>query len=455
MDALLQDPGVVSAAGDAPRPVVAQAVRETLEGVRKALRRGKEIPADVGAHCRTVVRETLALQGMRGKQRVINATGILLHTGLGRAALSERARRAIEAAAGPCNVEFDLATGQRNLREGRAAELLCRLTGARAATVVGNNAAATWLALNTLAAGKRVVVARGQLVEIGGQFRLPEVMERAHVTLHEVGATNRVRAADYARAITKETGLLLHVHTSNYRVQGFTEETSIEELVRIGRRRKIPVMDDLGSGALMDFSAHGLVQEPHVGASLRAGADVVCFSGDKLLGGPQCGILLGSPKWIGAIRENPLFRVVRPGKLTLAALEATVEDWLREETRWETIPLLKMLAARPEALAARAEGILARLRAAAGSRADRVSSARMPSQMGSGSMPTHDLPSAGLSIGAPGREADRIAAALRRGKPALVARIQKDRVLLDLRTVDPSDDAGLAALLAAALPPVG
>ncbi len=450
VDSILQDPGIASRIGPVPRAAVVAFVREAVASVRKELAGGKTPEgSDPRKRCLDLACALLDGHVLRAMQRVVNATGILLHTGLGRGVLSEGARRAIVEAAGASNVELDLASGERNFREAHAEELLRLLTGAPAATVVNNNAAATWLALNTLSEGKEVVVARGQLVEIGGAFRLPEVMERAHVRLREVGTTNKVRASDYERAIGKGTGLLLHVHTSNYRVQGFTEETGIAAIAKIAHRKRLPAMDDLGSGAPLDFAAHGLAQEPHIGESLRAGADVVCFSGDKLLGGPQAGILLGSRAWIGKIRDNPLYRVVRPGKLTLAALEATLRDWLREESRWETVPLLRMLRATPDDLLRRAEAVLERLRAYAPSLAARAEAVRMESQLGSGSMPTHHLPSAGLSIQAAGRAADRLASALRRGTPPVVPRIQKDRVLLDLRTVEPGDDATLAHALAA------
>lgn len=415
--------------------IVDEEVRDVVDEVRARIRSGE----DVGE----LTPEALAEQtGLRlesrlgpGVVRCVNATGVVLHTGLGRAVLARQAREALAAeAAGYCVVSVDREEGARIRRESTVARLLCALTGAEAATMVNNNAAATLIALNTLAAGKEAILSRGQLVEIGGSFRMPEVFESAGVRLREVGTTNRTYLRDYAGAIGPETGLLLRVHPSNYRVVGFTSEPSIEELVGLGREQDLPVLDDLGAGALVE-----LPPEPLLSASLRAGADLICCSGDKLIGGPQAGLLLGSRTWVDRVRRNPLFRALRPEKLALAAMEATLRLYLRAEGPGDDHPTLRMLRLPLEAIKRRARSLRTRLRRAlpwldVGLRTDEHS------QVGSGSLPGTDLPTVLVTLAHAGWNASGFARDLRRGEPPVYTRIVDDTVCIDPRTLQDGDE---------------
>ncbi len=328
----------------------------------------------------------------------VNATGVIMHSGLGRAVLPSAAVEALGAvAAGYSTLALDLDSGKRVPRDRHVEGLLRELTGAEAATVANNNAAATVLILNTLARGKDVVVSRGQLVEIGGSFRMPDVMATSGAVLREVGTTNKTHLRDYEAAVTDATGVLLRVHHSNYRIVGFAEEPPVEDLVALGRARGVPVVDDLGSGALVDLAPYGLRPEPLVQASVRAGADVVCFSGDKLIGGPQCGIIVGKDEWIRKIRKNPLARAFRCGKLSLAALEATLKLFLAPERLPERHPIYRMLALSPDELGRRARKLAAALRKSLpGSVSLSVEDGE--SQVGSGAVPVETLPSKVLAV---------------------------------------------------------
>jgi L-seryl-tRNA(Ser) seleniumtransferase len=373
-------------------------------------------------------------------RKVINATGIVIHTNLGRAPLAPAAIEALVAAAEGTNVEVDLQSGQRG-RRGAAVEELCReITGAEAALVVNNCAAATLLTLQTLAAGRRVVISRGQLIEIGGSFRLPDVFRQAGVELHEVGTTNRTRLSDYADAISLQTAAILRVHPSNYRVTGFCEAVSIGELAKLGRQHGLPVIDDVGSGCLYDLSHLGLADEPVVGDSLRAGADLVLFSGDKLLGGPQCGIIAGRAELVDRLRANPLARTVRVDKLTLAALQGTLEIH-RAGRAFEEIPVLQQLALTADDIRPRAEKLLAQLQSASSS-PGALALREVASASGGGALPELALPSWAIAIAAP--NPDHVARQLRLGSPAVFSRVQAGCVLCDLRTVLPRDDEALA-----------
>ncbi len=440
VDAILHIPPIAGLLQEAPRLLVVDAVRAAIARARSAALKEKR-PGQSVPDAPMLAREAaclLAAQRRKGLVKVINATGVILHTGLGRAPLSIRARWTLEALSGYGSLELDIATNERGQRDAYVARLLSRLTGANDACVVNNNAAATLIALSSLAAGKEVIVARGQLVEIGGSFRLPDVMEKSGARLREVGTTNKVRLSDYAKAITKSTGLLMRVHTSNYKIMGFTDDVPIEELVKLGRRRKIPVMDDIGSGALIDFTRWGLPEEPTAQRSVKAGADLICFSGDKLLGGPQAGILIGRKATIAAVRKNPFYRAVRVGKTTLAPLQATLESYLAgEETASLQIPTLWMIRQTETDLRKRAESLAGRIAESAPSLT--VSTERVDSQLGSGSMPTHNLPSWGIAITTP--KATDLARRLRDNAPPILARVQKGKVLMDLRTVEPGEEA--------------
>jgi L-seryl-tRNA(Ser) seleniumtransferase len=386
---------------------------------------------------------------------VINATGILLHTGLGRAPLAEDAIAEMAAVARDyASVEIDLDDGQRSQRVLAVEGLLKELTGAEAATVVNNNAGATVLVLAALAAGREVVVSRGELIEIGGSFRLPDVMAASGARLREVGTTNKTRIEDYRRAIGAETAALMKVHTSNFVVVGFTESASLGELVRLGRERNLPVIDDIGSGALIDFAQFGLAGEPQAAASIKTGADLVLFSGDKLLGGPQCGVIAGRRELIDRIARHPLMRALRVDKLTLAALAATLRLYRSPEAARREVPLLAMLGTSLENLKNRAERLAPQLTAApAVAVAEAIAG---ESYLGGGSVPTQVVPTWCVSVQSKGQPVERLAAALRKGTPSVVVRIQGERLLFDLRTVLPRQDQDLAsAVLALGGSPAG
>ena len=377
-------------------------------------------------------------------ERAVNATGILMHSGLGRAALSGAARAALDTAAqGYCTLALDLETGRRGQRDVRISRLLAELTGAEAATLVNNNAAATVLILHALAKGKEVIVSRGQLVEIGGSFRMPDVMSMSGAVLREVGTTNKTHLRDYAEAINENTGAILRVHHSNYRIVGFAEEPGIEELAGLGRKHGLPVIDDVGSGALVDLRAFGLESEPMVAASVRAGADVVCFSGDKLIGGPQSGLIVGKAETVARIKKDPLARALRCGKLTIAALEATLKLFLAPEKLTEVHPFYRMLSLPLDGLRKRA-GRAARGLAKVLPPEVRVDVVDSGSQVGSGSAPVETIPTICLSVASASPGPDELARALRLGTPPVFSRIHRDAVLFDFRTVLPGEDAIVA-----------
>ncbi len=382
---------------------------------------------------------------------VINATGVILHTNLGRAPLSPDALDQIrEAAAGYSNLEYDLAAGKRGKRDVHAARLLARVTGAEAAIVVNNNAAAVFLVLHALAHNAEVIVSRGELIEIGDGFRIPDIMAASGARLREVGTTNRTRLADYARAIGPETRLLLRVHPSNFRITGFAGRPSLDELVALGREHDLPVYEDLGSGCLTDLSSAG-IDEPVVRASCQAGAAVVSFSGDKLLGGPQAGIIAGKKEVIERIRRNPLFRALRVDKLTIAALEATLRAYLRGAL--DDVPALRMIRLPVETIRRRAEEFVARLAKASGSLAE-WETIEGQSVIGGGSTPGESLPTWPVAVRSARHSAAALEERLRRPSGAhkpVVARIEDNRLVLDLRTVFESEESALAAAIIAAL----
>jgi L-seryl-tRNA(Ser) seleniumtransferase len=386
-------------------------------------------------------------------ERAINATGILMHSGLGRAVLSEAARLALdEAAQGYCTLALDPETGRRGQRDARVSRLLAGLTGAEAATLVNNNAAATVLILHALAQGREVIVSRGQLVEIGGSFRMPDVMSMSGAVLREVGTTNKTHLRDYEAAIGDNTGAILRVHHSNYRIVGFTAEPGIEELVELGRKRGIPVIDDVGSGALVDLKAFGLEAEPMVARSVAAGADVVCFSGDKLIGGPQSGLIVGKAEHVARIKKDPLARAFRCGKLTIAAMEATLKLFLTPEKLVETHPLYRMLSLDMDGLRKRAKRVANALskNLPDGARFDVVESG---SQVGSGSVPVETIPTICLSVISASPGPDDLAQALRLGTPPVYSRIHKDALLFDFRTIQLGEDAAVGDAIRRALRP--
>ena len=438
-----------------PRWAVLEAVREVLAACRQRALAGDASPEATQAlldpqAIQASVEAATARKAGPSLRPVINATGVVLHTNLGRAPLAPSALAAIAAAArGYSNLEFDLDSGARGSRQAHVEHLLCALTGAEAALVVNNNAAAVFLAVNTLANGREVVISRGELVEIGDSFRIPDVMTSAGGRLREVGTTNRTHLADYEQAVGPETGMILKVHRSNFQLLGFTADVETASLVALARQRSLPVMEDLGSGALVDLSAFGLRREPLAADAIRAGMDVVTFSGDKLLGGPQAGILVGRRELLARLRRNPLARTVRIDKLCLAALEATLRLAREADLACQEIPVLRMLSLPAAAVGARAEALAEALRAVAPGVRCAVEAGT--SEVGGGALPLQALPTRVLTLG-PGREgAGALEARLRTGEPPVLVRVQGERVLLDLRTVAPDEDAALLAALTAVL----
>ncbi len=435
----------------APAAQVKSAVREVLAAKREAILAGEPVSlADLGREpLLPLFAERLAARLRPRLRTVINATGVVVHTNLGRSPLPRSAMEGLlQVGTRYSNLEFDLETGKRGSRYSLVEGLLCELTGAEAALVVNNNAAAVLLVLETLAKGREVIVSRGQLVEIGGSFRIPEVMAKSGARLVEVGATNRTHLRDYENAITEETALLLKVHTSNYRIIGFTSEVPLAELVELGARRGLPVMEDLGSGSLVDLSRFGLQKEPTVGEALRAGVDVVTFSGDKLLGGPQAGLILGRRAIIDQIKKNPLNRALRIDKLTLAGLEAVLRLYFDEEEALRTIPTLAMLSAPLPAIERRARRLLRKIGKPLAGRC-LASVQATHSLVGGGALPEQALPSSAVALIPRDRSVNQLETELRRGALPVIGRIEGERLLLDLRTVADDELGGLAAAITA------
>jgi L-seryl-tRNA(Ser) seleniumtransferase len=448
MDVLAAPTGVALVRAHGHEPTVA-AIRAALAELRNRIGAGESV--DVAQTADAVAEQAaihLARDNSPRLRPVINATGVVLHTNLGRAPLAEVAADAARAAAvGYLNLELDLATGQRSSRPDAIREWACRLTGAESATAVNNCAAATVLVLRALAAGREVIVSRGQLVEIGGSFRIPEIMAVSGAVLREVGTTNITRIADHEREIGPATALLLRVHQSNFRIHGFTESASLDDMVALGRKHNIPVVDDIGSGALVDFGRFGLPGEPMAADSIRTGADLVLFSGDKLLGGPQAGIIAGRKELIGRIECDPLMRAVRLGKMALAALEATLRLYLDQAKAVADVPILRMLGIPVEQLRRRADSLAARLGTVPGVTARGRDD---EAYVGGGSLPNRALPTAVVEVTAASLSDAELARRLRIGDPAVLGRVRGGAVLLDLRTVfSEQEDAVVDAVRAA------
>jgi L-seryl-tRNA(Ser) seleniumtransferase len=446
VDVLLASPPFQQLLADHPRGRVVEAVRDVLVTVREEIGRGGEgaVPPHEASWAARVeglllVRDLPSLRG------VINATGVVLHTNLGRAPLSEAARVAMVAAGrGYSNLEFELEAGERGSRYVHCVDLLRELTGAPDALVVNNNAAAVVLGLNTIAAGHEVLVSRGELVEIGGGFRIPDMLSRSGAVLREVGTTNRTRLEDYREAAEQgRVAAILKVHRSNFKISGFTEETSIRELGELARELDFLLFHDLGSGLLVDPESLGLPPEPRAGESLRDGAHAVAVSGDKLLGGPQAGIILGEEDLIGAMRKNPLCRAFRVDKVTLAALEATLRHYLDPDEALREIPTLRMLATPLVELEQRARGLVGRLE----TDGPEARVTQGSGVVGGGTFPEVDLASWTVRVKVPELSPQELAHRLRTQDPPVVARVESDEVVLDLRTVDPEDDLVLISAL--------
>ena len=434
------------------REVVLGWVRELLARARQQLAESNDSPNNKERSSalldRTGWTELLAVQVQQHARiadqqqlsRVINATGVVLHTGLGRAPLSVAARQALGDLGGHCNVEVDLETAGRRYRGHQLEATFRSLTGCEDVLIVNNNAAATLLTLQALCAGREVVISRGQLIEIGGSFRLPEIFTLSGAVLREIGTTNRTHVSDYQKALTANTAAVMHVHPSNFRVIGFSETPAIDDLVPLARKHGVIAIDDIGSGALIDVTQFGLPAEPTFQQSLAAGADVVLGSGDKLLGGPQCGIILGKHEFVERIRQHPLARAVRIGKLTLAALQATLDAYLRGAAAAE-IPTLAMLSVSIESLRQRARQVAVEIGELPNCR---VEIANETAAVGGGSLPGVELPTVVLRLRSPSISADELSRGLRLGSIRVCGRIQQDDVLLDLRSVLPEDDLRLA-----------
>jgi len=435
---------------DIPPSLVKKAVRTVIAQARTGILENR----DTSTASQDLLSEALTHAGNAmafNLVATINATGVVLHTNLGRALLCNDALDNItRVASGYSNLEFNIATGKRGIRYSAVEDLLCELTGAEAAMAVNNNAGAVLLCLDTLTANREVIVSRGELVEIGGSFRIPDVMAKSGSILREVGTTNRTHLKDYRAGITENTALLLKVHRSNYTIKGFTSSVLLDELVAIGRGKNIPVMEDLGSGTLVDLSRYGLGNEPTVSRAAASGADIVTFSGDKLLGGPQAGIILGSKALISRIKANPLTRALRIDKLTLAALEATLQLYRNEEKAVEEIPALRMLTLSFEVIANRAEKMVKALVPRIGTRAD-IACVDLSSRTGGGAFPELFLPSRCIAVTPKTISPARLEKAMRQNSPAIIGRIENQSFIIDPRTLQDGQEAIVCNALAAIL----
>ncbi len=441
VDELLKGPEGIIWLSKYPRKIVLQSIREALSLNRQALRDGS-ITVFSSDKLFSEITDNLEKLSAYSLVPVINATGIVIHTNLGRAALSEKTlHNIIASGSGYSNLEYDLATGKRGKRHIHTKRLLKQITGAEDTLIVNNNAAAVLLCLNTLAQGKEVIVSRSELVEIGGSFRIPDIMAAGNAILREVGTTNKTHLFDYKRAINKNTGLILKVHQSNYLITGFTDEVSINELIILGKKNRIPVMYDLGSGCLLDLKSHGIYTEPSVRDIVRTGIDVVTFSGDKLLGGPQGGLIVGRKKYIQKIQKNPIARAMRTDKLTIAAFEATLMEYMDEDRAQQTIPVLNMLLQNPEEIRKRAQRLASKLKKDI--KNARIEIIKDTSRAGGGSLPTTDFPTYAVSVKPDTISVNELEKRLRNGSPPVVARIKGHSLLLDARTILKQDISGL------------
>ncbi len=450
VDRLLNESAMHELVSHIPHLLLVEAAQQTVSELRQQVLAGEFPELSLPA---VAARAAILARGKTepALRPVLNATGTLLHTNLGRAPLAPAALEAVTAVArGYSNLEFDLVSGERGHRYNHIEELLTRLTGAEAATVVNNNAGAVLLALSALAKGKEAIVSRGEMIEIGGAFRVPDVMAAGGVLLREVGTTNKTHLRDYREAIGESTGLLLKIHTSNYRIVGFTAAVSAAELVGLGHEYGLPVMEDLGSGMLLDLSPFGLPREPTVAETVAAGVGVVTFSGDKLLGGPQAGLIVGRRAEIEKIRKHPMARALRSDKLTLAALEATLRLYLDPQRALVEIPVLRMLAVSPAELKSRSRRLARRIAAEVKETAH-IEVITETSTVGGGALPLTELPGFAVAVSPQNLSVQALAVRLRTGQPPLVCRLQEGRLLLNLRTVARSEENALVHALTAAL----
>jgi len=432
-----------------PRRYVLQAIREAIDIKRKEIIEG--LATDLSEEVMTAdVENILKRLSSYSLKPLINATGVVIHTNLGRSVLSEKALRNIrQVSESYSNLEYDIEEGKRGKRYVHVKRILREVTGAEGALIVNNNAGAVLLCLNTLAKGKEVIVSRGELVEIGGSFRMPDVMTSSSAILREVGTTNKTHLYDYERAINENTSLILKIHKSNYRISGFTEEVSIEDLVSLGRKHKIPVMFDLGSGCLMDLKPFGIHIEPAVKDVVKSGVEITTFSGDKLLGGPQGGVIVGKREYIEKIQKNPMTRALRIDKLTLAGFEATLMEYIDEEKALKNIPTLRMLLQKPEEIKSRANKLAKRLKKEI--KNVYIDVMADTSRAGGGALPEVDLPTYVVSIQSAEISVNELEERLRKGNPPIIARIKEGSLILDARTVRDKDFEGILKGIRSAL----
>ncbi len=423
---------------DAPQKIVLTAVRETIDNVRKGILEGniKEVPSN--EEFALLVEAYIKKKTTPNLRRVINASGVILHTNLGRAMLSEKAAKAVyDVARGYSNLEYNIEEAKRGSRYSLIEDILCEITGAEAAMAVNNNAAAVMLALGAICKNKEVIISRGELVEIGGSFRIPEIMELSNSTLVEVGTTNKTHYKDYEREINEQTAAILKVHTSNFKIMGFTKEVTISELSELCKERSLPLIHDIGSGSFLSLAEYGIEDEPTVMDSLNDGADVVTFSGDKLLGGPQAGIIVGKKKYIDAMKKHPLTRAVRIDKLTLASLEITLREYLDLENAKKQIPTYQMLSQTSEELKKKAQLLKQKIQSASDKLELEVVVEK--GQVGGGSLPTEFIDNYAVAIAPTSISVNKLEEALRLSSTPIIGRISKERLLLDVRTIDRND----------------
>jgi len=442
VDEVLRSPQIAVLEAKHPHELLVDCIRQALDAQRARILSGKAVGSgDVPKIAVDILNDLLRPRLVR----LINATGIIIHTNLGRSILSKKAqKRVVEIGGSYSNLEFDIAAGKRGSRHDHVEHLMTRLTGAEAAMVVNNNAAAVLVVLAALAKRKETIVSRGELVEIGGSFRIPDIMSQSGSRLVEVGTTNKTYVDDYRAAITDRTGCLLKVHSSNFRVMGFTAAPSLEELVALGAEHGIPVVEDQGSGVLIDLRQFGLPYEPTVQESIAAGLDLVTCSGDKLFGGPQAGLIFGKEPFVKKLKKHPLARALRIDKMTLAAMEATLQSYLNPERLLAENPTIRMLTAPTEAFTERASSLAESLADVLGDRAD-VAVEDDVARAGGGSLPLADIPTLVVTVKPRDRGPDRLERALRTGSPAIICRIKEDKLVLDMRTIQPGEEKEIAA----------
>jgi L-seryl-tRNA(Ser) seleniumtransferase len=438
VDHLLESPRIKETLADTPRPLVLRAIHEVLDGLRQRIKNiaeADDLPDLAFDAVVDQILERVSTLSEPSLRHVINATGVIVHTNLGRSPLSKRVISKLnELAGGYCNLEYDLEAGTRGSRYVHVEDILREITGAEAAMVVNNNAAAVLVALNTIAKDREVIIARSELVEIGGSFRIPEVMRRSGARMFEVGTTNKTTIKDYESAIESRTGLLLKVHKSNFQIVGFTEEVDLAELVTLGRKHGLPVMEDLGSGCLIDFSKYGLRGEPTVQDSIAKGADIVTFSGDKMLGGPQCGIILGGREIVSAIRQNQMARALRVDKLTIISLQETLHLYRDEKKAIRHIPTLRMICQPYGSIRRKAKRLLDMV-GSLGKRSVLIGLLDGFSRVGGGAMPLEEIRSCLISISSASHPASKIERFFRAYNPPIIIRLEKNLALLDVRTI--------------------